>query len=97
VTLLDALVLESVGRIINILFKFVPLRVGVDEAGAALVSGAIGLGAGAGVTLAVVRKVRILCWTAVGIILLARRGLSIRSILHDAETVTKKDDTDKNA
>jgi hypothetical protein len=91
VTVLDALVLESVGRIINIVFKFIPLRLGVDEAGAALVSVAIGLGPAAGVTLAVIRKARILCWTAVGVTLLARRGLSIRAILRDAENVTRRD------
>jgi hypothetical protein len=89
-TFLDALILESIGRLINVIFKFVPLRLGVDEAGAALVSRVLGLGTTAGVTLAVVRKARILAWTAVGIVLLARRGLSIRTVLHDAETVTEK-------
>jgi len=87
VTLLQALILESIGRIINIIFKFVPLRLGVDEGAAALVSQAIGLGSVVGITLAVVRKARILCWTAVGILLLARRGLTIRTVLDDAETL----------
>jgi hypothetical protein len=90
VTLLHALVLESIGRIINIVFKVIPLRFGVDELGAGLVSQAIGLGRDAGVALAIVRKARILCWTAVGVLLLSRRGLSIRTILRDAENVTDK-------
>jgi hypothetical protein len=89
-TFLDALILESVGRLINVLFKFVPLRLGVDEYGAAQVSRVLGLDPTAGVTLALVRKARILAWTAVGIFLLARRGLSIRTVLHDAETVSEK-------
>ncbi len=87
ITVLHALILESIGRIINIIFKFIPLRLGVDEAGAALVSRVLGLGTPAGVTLALVRKARILCWTGVGVVLLARRGLTIRTVLHDAETV----------
>jgi Lysylphosphatidylglycerol synthase TM region len=87
VTLLDALILESVGRVINILFKFVPFRLGVDEGGAAIVSNVIGLGSAAGVTLALVRKARILCWTGVGVILLARRGLTIRTVINDAGAV----------
>jgi hypothetical protein len=88
ITLLHALILESIGRIINIVFKFIPLRLGVDEAGAALVSRVLGLGSPVGVTLALVRKARILCWTGVGVVLLARRGLTIRTVLHDAETVS---------
>ncbi len=91
-TLLDALILESIGRLINVLFKFVPLRLGVDEAGNGLVSAVLGLGRTAGVTLALVRKARVLAWTAVGIILLARRGLSIGTVLHDAETVSTVSD-----
>lgn len=85
VTLLSALILESTGRIINVLFKFIPFRLGVDEAGSGLVSGAMGLGGPVGVTLAVIRKARILCWTGLGVLLLARRGLSVRAIVHDAE------------
>jgi hypothetical protein len=87
ITVVHALILETVGRLINIVFKFVPLKFGVDEAAAAGVAPVIGLGSFAGTTLAVVRKARILCWTAVGIFLLSRRGLSIRKVLHDAETV----------
>jgi hypothetical protein len=57
----------------------VPLKLGVDEAGAALVAHALGLGSAAGVTLALVRKARVLTWTLVGLGLLIRRGLSSSS------------------
>lgn len=83
VTLLAALVLESTGRVINVLFKFIPFRLGVDEAGAAVVAGVMGLTSAAGVTLAVVRKARILCWTAAGVLLLARRGLTVRAVVRE--------------
>ena len=32
-SVLHAFILESAGRVINVLFRFVPLRVGVDENG----------------------------------------------------------------
>lgn len=71
-TLLDAFVLETAGRLIVVAFKFVPYRLGVDEAGTALVAGALALDPTVGVTLALVRRIRILCWNAVGLVLLAR-------------------------
>jgi hypothetical protein len=43
-SLLQAMVLETVNRVITVVFKFVPLRVGVDEAGSALLTAALGLG-----------------------------------------------------
>ena len=77
-TLLDAFVLESTNRLLAAAFKIVPLRIGVDEAGAAAVAELLALGGGAGVTLAIVRKARMLVWMAAGIVLLARRGLLAR-------------------
>jgi hypothetical protein len=59
-TLLAALVLESAGRLINVVFTFVPLRLGVDEAGSGVLSTVLQLGTTPGVTLALVRKARIL-------------------------------------
>jgi hypothetical protein len=84
-TLLTALILESAGRVINVVFTFVPLRVGVDEAGSGLLAGILGLGPAPGVTLALVRKARLLVWTGVGIALLLHRGFSPRRILNEAE------------
>jgi Lysylphosphatidylglycerol synthase TM region len=72
-TLLDAFVLETTGRLIVVVFKFVPYRLGVDEAGTALVAQALALNPAAGVTLALVRRIRILGWNAVGLGLLALR------------------------
>ncbi len=74
-TLLTAFLLESVNRFINVAFKFVPLRLGIDEAGSGLLAQVLGLGSAVGVTLAIVRKARVLVWTGVGVALLASRGL----------------------
>lgn len=84
-TLLVAFLLESVNRVITVVFKFVPLRVGVDEAGTALVTSVLGLGTATGVTLALVRKARVIAWVLVGLTLLVRRGLTVRGILAEAE------------
>lgn len=78
--LLTAFLMESVSRLVTIVFKLVPFNIGVDEAGAQFVGQAVSLAAGIGVTLAIIRKGRILFWTAVGWILIAKRGLSFREI-----------------
>lgn len=72
-TLVQAFVLETTGRLIVVLFKFVPYRLGVDEAGTALVARALALDPTVGVTLALVRRIRMLIWNGVGLVLLATR------------------------
>jgi len=74
-TLLSTFLLEAVNRTITVLFKFVPLRLGVDEAGTEIVTRVLALPAGVGVTMAVVRKVRMLGWMALGVALLSARGV----------------------
>lgn len=71
-SLTDAFLMEATGRFITIAFKFVPYRLGVDELGSGSIAQVIGIGAPAGVALALVRRVRILLLNIVGIILLAR-------------------------
>lgn len=71
-TILDAFVLETAGRLVVVAFKFIPYRLGVDEAGAALVARALALDPVAGVALALIRRLRTLCWNAVGVTLLLR-------------------------
>lgn len=71
-SLVDAFILESTGRLITVVFKVVPFRVGVDEAGAAVVASAIGVPITDAVALALVRKLRIVIWNAVGLAVLAR-------------------------
>jgi glycosyltransferase 2 family protein len=79
-TLLAAFILESVNRIINVVFKFVPFRLGVDEGGSGMVSAILGLTKAVGVTLAIIRKSRDMFWTAIGVALMVRRGLSPTNI-----------------
>jgi hypothetical protein len=70
VSWLTAFLFEALNRLINMAFAFVPVKLGVDEAGTGLLAGALGFGALTGVTLAVYRKLRVLFWTAVGLLLL---------------------------
>ncbi len=78
--------LESISRMITIVFKLIPFLIGVDEAGAQFVTDTLALGAGIGVTLAIIRKGRILFWTAVGLILIVKREFSLKEI-HQIESV----------
>lgn len=84
-TFMAAYVLESVNRIINVVFKFVPLRAGVDEAGSSWVTKVLKFGVATGTTLAIIRKARVICWTALGVAFLVRRGLSTQAITEEAQ------------
>ena len=83
-TVLDAFVFESANRFIVALFRVVPMRIGVDEAGTAWFAELLGFGTAAGVTLALVRKARMLVWATAGFGLLVRRGLSVRTAIEAA-------------
>jgi len=84
-TVYTSFLLESISRLITIVFKLIPFLVGVDEAGAQFVTETLALGAGVGVTLAIIRKGRILFWTAVGLILIVKRELSLSEITNRSE------------
>ena len=71
-SLLMALVLGTVERLIMIAFKFVPLRLGVDHAGSGSIAEVLGMGAAIGVTIATVRTARNLFWAALGLVMLSR-------------------------
>lgn len=73
-----AFMVETVNRVVNMFFAFVPMRIGVDEGGAALVLKTIGYGAVEGVSLAIIRKIRTLFWVAVGLVMVSRYSLSLK-------------------
>lgn len=85
-TLLTAFILESVNRVINVVFKFIPFRLGVDEAGTGMLAKALGFTPAIGATLAIIRKARDLFWTAIGVALMVRRGLSLRNLDQGAQS-----------
>jgi Lysylphosphatidylglycerol synthase TM region len=95
-TLFTAFILESVNRVITMGFKFVPLRMGVDEAGTGKVSKILQFTEAAGVTLAIVRKARDLFWACVGAALLIHRAWSLRGATRDAEAVVEEESAAAN-
>jgi len=73
VTVADAFLLESAGRFVTVVFKFVPYRLGIDEAGSGAVAAVLGFAPAIGVTLALIRRLRIIILNAFGLIPLVRR------------------------
>ena len=72
ITIAETFLLESAGRFVTVAFKFVPYRLGIDEAGSGAVAAVLGLPPAVGVTLAMVRRIRIIVLNAIGLIALVR-------------------------
>lgn len=70
-TVAQAIVFEALNRVITVAFKFVPFRIGVDEASSGALAPMLALDPVAGVALAVVRKARNLLWAGVGLLFVA--------------------------
>ncbi|MGA9772224.1 MAG: lysylphosphatidylglycerol synthase transmembrane domain-containing protein [Blastocatellia bacterium] len=70
-TFVIGFVVEAATKVINGAFFFVPTRAGVYESGNAVVLDALGLSAGAGVALAVIRKLRAFVWIGYGLVAIA--------------------------
>jgi hypothetical protein len=85
-----AFVVESANRAVNAVFPFLPLRVGVDEGGAALALNALGYTAQEGVSLAVIRKIRTIAWIGAGLLCMVWYGIGPR-----AATLAQSTDVDE--
>jgi hypothetical protein len=90
-TLLMAFVLESVNRMITVVFKFMPMRVGIGESATEWFAKFLGFARGTGATLEIIRKIRDLCWTTIGFALLLRRGLSLRAVAEETQTAVARE------
>lgn len=71
-----AYIIESLTKVINFAFSFVPGTVGVYEGGNGIILKSLGYTTAVGITLALVRRGAILFWTGVGLIILLWRGVS---------------------
>jgi hypothetical protein len=67
----QAVLFETVNRLTTVVFKFVPFRLGVDEATSGAAASLFAVTAAAGVALAVIRRGRVLFWSAIGLLLIA--------------------------
>jgi len=64
----------------------VPLRAGVDEGGTGQVSKVLGFARGIGETLAIIRKGRDIFWSTVGVVMIWKRGFSLRKLSNETAT-----------
>lgn len=71
-----AYIIESLTKVINFAFSFVPGTIGVYEGGNGVILKSLGYTTAIGVTLALVRRLAILFWTSVGLIILLWRTVS---------------------
>jgi len=71
VSLAQAIVFEALNRVVTVAFKFVPFRIGVDEALSGGLAATLAIDPAAGVALAVVRKIRNLFWAGIGVAIVA--------------------------
>lgn len=70
-TISQALIFTALDRVVIVAFKFVPFRIGVDEASSGGIAALLGWAPATGVALAIVKKIRSLVWTGVGLLLIA--------------------------
>lgn len=68
-------VIESLTKVINFVFGFVPATIGVYEGGTEVILRTLGFAAATGITLAIVRKSGMIFWTGIGLAMLAKRTL----------------------
>jgi putative ABC transport system permease protein len=68
-------IIESLTKVINFVFAFVPGTIGVYEGGTEVILRTLGFAVAAGVALALVRKAAIVCWTSVGLLVLTWRAV----------------------
>lgn len=70
-TVAEAVMFSALDRAIIIAFKFIPFRLGIDEASAGGMAVLLGWPQVTGVALALIKKVRSIAWVGVGLILIA--------------------------
>ncbi len=71
----QAYIIESLTKVINFVFAFVPGTIGVYEGSTEIVLQALGFAAATGVALALVRKAGTIFWTSIGLLILTWRTL----------------------
>jgi putative ABC transport system permease protein len=67
-------IIESLTKIINLVFGFVPATIGVYEGGNGFILKTLGYTTAAGITLGIVRKAGTLVWVALGLLALMQRA-----------------------
>ncbi len=71
----QAYIIESLTKVVNFVFAFVPGTIGVYEGSTAIILDNLGFAAAAGLALALVRKAAIVFWTSIGLLVLTWRAV----------------------
>ncbi len=74
-TALTAFILEGATRLITVVFKFVPLQLGIGEVTTGGFTQLLGFGATIGTSLSIVRKARMVFWVLAGTVVFVRRQI----------------------
>lgn len=74
-----AFIIESLTKVINAAFSFIPATIGVSEGGNEIILRTLGYAAAVGASLVLVRRVAILFSTLIGVIILVRRTAERKS------------------
>jgi len=79
-----AYIIESLTKVINFAFGFVPGTIGVYETGNGIILATLGYTTAIGLALAIVRKAAIIFWTLIGMLVLTSRAVpnACASLLH---------------
>src|SRR5205807_9506473 len=70
-----AYIIESLTKVINFAFGFVPGTIGVYETGNGIILRTLGYTTAIGLALAIVRKAAIIFWTVIGVLIITWRAL----------------------
>lgn len=70
----NAFIIESMTKVINLVFGFVPGTIGVYEGGNGVILHLLGFATATGVVLGLIRKGAIIFWTSIGLIILVLKG-----------------------
>jgi putative ABC transport system permease protein len=71
-----AYIIDSLTKVVNLVFGFVPATIGVYEGGTEFILRTLGYTAGVGVTIGIVRKASMIVWALVGLAMLVRHTAS---------------------
>jgi putative ABC transport system permease protein len=90
-----AYIIESLTKVINFAFGFVPGTIGVYETGNGIILRTLGYTTAIGVALAIVRKAAIIFWMVIGVLVLTGRALpnAWTSLLHRSPRLQKLADS----
>lgn len=65
-------IIDSLTKVINLVFSFVPATIGVYEGGTGLILNTLGYAVATGLTIGIVRKASMIVWALIGLLMLVR-------------------------